>query len=222
MSLDLTAYLVTDTALCGDRDVVDVVAAAVGAGVTTVQLRDKHATARDLYELTLAVAAATAGRATLLVNDRVDVFLAARAAGAAVHGMHVGQRDLPVVRVRELVGDTNPDGTRAVVGLSASRQVELDALAALPPGTVDYLGVGAVRPTSTKPDHPAPLGVDGFARVARSTTLPCVAIGGVTADLVPALRDAGAAGVAVVSAVCAAPDPAAAARELVEGWGVAA
>ncbi|GAA1735671.1 thiamine phosphate synthase [Isoptericola hypogeus] len=216
--LDLRTYLVTDTALCGDRGVADVVLAALAGGVTTVQVRDKAASGRDLLALVDAVARAVAGRATVLVDDRVDVFLAARAAGAPVQGVHVGQRDLPAAAVRQLVGPVNPDGTRTVVGLSASTAAELAAAHALPAGTVDYLGVGAVRPTTTKPDHPAPLGVDGFAAVAGATTLPCVAIGGVTADLVGPLRRAGAAGAAVVSAVCAASDPAAAAADLAGAW----
>ncbi|CAM3788662.1 thiamine phosphate synthase [Isoptericola cucumis] len=214
----LATYLVTDTAQCGDRGVVDVVTAALAGGVTTVQVRDKTASGRDLLALTRAVAHAAAGRATVLVDDRVDVFLAARATGAPVHGVHVGQRDLPAEVVRQLVGATNPDGSRAVVGLSASTLDEVSAVHDLPAGTVDYLGVGAVRPTATKPDHPAPLGVDGFAAVARATSLPCVAIGGIAVDLVGPLRRAGAAGAAVVSAVCAAPDPAAAAAALAAAW----
>lgn len=89
---------------------------------------------------------------------------------------------------------------------------------ALPSGTVDYLGVGVIRPTATKPDHPAPLGLDGFAALAAATPLPCVAIGGITvADAAP-LRRAGAAGLAVVSALCTAEDPAAAARRFRTEW----
>jgi thiamine-phosphate diphosphorylase len=79
---------------------------------------------------------------------------------------------------------------------------------------VDYLGVGVIRPTSTKPDHPPALGIDGFAAFAANTTVPCVAIGGVRVSDVAPLREAGAAGVAVVSAICGAEDPAAASRAL--------
>lgn len=208
----LPLYLVTDTALCAPRTVPDVVAAAVAGGATCVQVRDKHAGGRDLVELLAAVADAVAGRVPVLVDDRVDVYLAARERGAEVHGVHVGQSDLPPDLVRRIVG---PD---AVVGLSAATADQFAVAHALPAGTVDYLGVGAVHATSTKPDHPAPLGVDGLAALAGTAHLPCVAIGGITAVDAAPLRRAGAAGIAVVSAVCAAPDPAGAAGILLEAW----
>lgn len=212
----LAGYLVTDAALSGPRGVLEVIRAAVAGGIGTVQLRDKSASARELYELALAAAALTSGRAVLLVDDRVDVALAARAAGVPVDGVHVGQSDLPVERVRALLGPG------AIVGLTANTGEHLAAAAALPVGTVDYLGVGVIRPTRTKPDHPTPLGVAGFAAIAHATSLPCVAIGGVTAADAAALRPAGAAGLAVVSAICAAPDPEAATRELLAAWKSAA
>ncbi|MFC6356838.1 thiamine phosphate synthase [Luethyella okanaganae] len=210
--LDLSVYLVTDAALCGRRGVLEVVRGAVAGGATVVQLRDKAASARELFDLTVAAHEVVAGRATLVVDDRVDVYLAARAAGAAVDGVHIGQGDLPVTQTRALIGP------HAVLGLTANTTGQLQLVDCLPPGTVDYLGVGVIRPTATKPDHPAPLGVDGFARLTAQTGLPCVAIGGVGAGDAAALRMAGAAGIAVVSAICAADDPEAASRELREAW----
>ena len=208
----LRTYLVTDPVLCGARGVLAVIESAVAGGVTTVQIRDKTAGGRELFELVCKAAELTDGKAALLVNDRVDVYSAAKAAGAAVDGVHLGQEDLPVAAVRKVIG---PD---AVIGLSADKQAHLDEVHELPPGTVDYLGVGAIRETSTKADHPAPLGYSGFAQVAAATTLPCVAIGGVQArDTLP-LREAGAAGVATVSAICAADDPRRAAREFASAW----
>ncbi|GAA1962100.1 thiamine phosphate synthase [Microbacterium aquimaris] len=218
-TVDLRTYLVTDSALSGDRGVLAVIAGAVAGGVGVVQIREKNAPTRDVFDLVLRAAQITAGRSALVVDDRVDVFLAARAAGAAVHGVHVGQSDLPVAAVRDLVGTHNPDGTRALVGLTANTPAHLDAVAAHPPGTVDYLGVGVIRATATKPDHPAPLGVDGFAALAATAPAPCVAIGGIDLPDIPALRDAGAAGAAVVSAICAAPDPEAATRGFATAWG---
>ncbi|PPG34875.1 MULTISPECIES: thiamine phosphate synthase [unclassified Rathayibacter] len=212
MSLDLSLHLVTDTAQCGQRGVPAVVAAAVRGGVTTVQIRDHDAPAAELVALTRAVAAVLDERTTLLVDDRVDVALAARLAGARVHGVHLGQSDLPVTAARSLLG---PD---AVIGLTANTPEHLAAVRALPAGTVDYLGVGVIRPTATKPDHPAPLGVDGFAALAAAAALPCVAIGGVGAADAGPLRLAGAAGLAVVSALCTAADPAAAARLIRAEW----
>ncbi|MGK9147626.1 thiamine phosphate synthase [Plantibacter flavus] len=208
----LATYLVTDAAASGDRGVLDVVRRAVDGGATAVQVREKHASARELFELTVRAADVVAGRALLLVDDRVDVFLAARSAGAVVHGVHVGQSDLPVDAVRRIVGEA------AVVGLTANTAAHLDAVAALPAGTVDYLGVGVIRPTLTKPDHPAPLGIRGFAAIAGSTELPCVAIGGVALADTAALHAAGAAGLAVVSAICGAEDPAVAARAFGDAW----
>lgn len=205
-------YLVTDTVQCGARGVTETVRAAVAGGIRTVQIREKHAPAADFYALVLAVADAVGEQALLLIDDRVDIYLAARAAGAAVHGVHVGQGDLPAAAVRRLVG---PD---AVVGLTANTAGHLDALRTLPADTVDYLGAGVIRPTSTKPDHPEPLGVEGFRSFAQASPLPCVAIGGIRpADVVP-LHAAGASGVAVVSAVCASADPRRAAEELVAAW----
>lgn len=210
--LDLSVYLVTDTALCGPRGVVEVVREAVAGGATAVQVREKDAAARDLLGLVRAVADAVGDRATVLVDDRVDVYLAARAAGAAVHGVHLGQSDLPVGEARTIIG---PD---AVLGLTANTDAHLTAVEALPAATVDYLGVGVIRPTATKPDHPAPLGVEGFAWIAAATPLPCVAIGGVGIDDAAPLRRAGAAGLAVVSAICAAADPRAAAAAFANAW----
>ncbi|MGX1934976.1 bifunctional hydroxymethylpyrimidine kinase/phosphomethylpyrimidine kinase [Microbacterium resistens] len=209
---DLALYLVTDAALSGPRGVAHVVAAAVDGGVRIVQLREKHApdaaVAAQLVELSDVIG----GRALLLVDDRIDAAVEARRRGARVDGVHLGQSDASVLRAREMLG---PD---AVIGLTANTRAHLDGVRALPEGTVDYLGVGVIRPTATKPDHPPALGVDGFAALAAEGPVPCVAIGGITAEDVPALRAAGAAGVAVVSALCAAPDPREAARELRRRW----
>lgn len=152
------------------------------------------------------------GRALLVVNDRLDAALAAHERGARVDGVHLGQGDASVLRAREALGP------EALIGLTANSPEHFDAVRALPLGTVDYLGVGVIRPTHTKPDHPPALGVEGFRALAETTTLPCVAIGGVGIDDTESLRDAGAAGLAVVSALCAAEDPARAAADFVRRW----
>ncbi|WKK71651.1 thiamine phosphate synthase [Rathayibacter oskolensis] len=211
-ALDLSLYLVTDTRQCGERGVPAVVARAVSGGVRTVQIRDHDASAAELVSLVVAVASVLDERTTLVVDDRVDVVLAARLAGALVHGVHVGQSDLPATAARAILG------ADAVVGLTADTPEHLEAAHALPPGTVDYLGVGVIRPTATKADHPAPLGLDGFARFAAASPYPCVAIGGVALGDAAPLRQRGAAGLAVVSAICTADDPAAAARAFREEW----
>ncbi|PZF56475.1 thiamine phosphate synthase [Curtobacterium sp. MCSS17_008] len=213
----LGVYLVTDGVLADrhGRGVLGVVRAAVDAGVRLVQVRDKESSARDLLALTAAVADAVGDRATVVVDDRLDVALVARRDGHRVAGVHLGQSDLPVEAARSLLG---PD---AHVGLTANTPEHLDVVAGLPRGTVDLLGVGVVHPTTTKADHPPALGYDGFARIAglaRSVDVPCVAIGGVGLDDVAPLRAAGAAGVAVVSGICAAADPHGAATAYVDAW----
>lgn len=212
MSLDLSLYLVTDDALCGDRGVVQTVREALAGGVTVVQLRDKHASDAETADRLVELSDAIDGRALLLVNDRLDAAVEARRRGARVDGVHLGQSDAAVRHARALLG------ADAVIGLTANTPEHLDAVRGLPAGTVDYVGVGVIRPTSTKPDHPPALGIDGFRALAASSPVPAVAIGGVGIDDVAALRDAGAAGVAVVSALCATDDPRAAARALRREW----
>lgn len=207
--LDPSVYLVTDTQQCGGPDgVVATVEAAVAGGVTAVQLRDPGATTRELVDLGHALVALLRPRGVpLIVDDRVDVALSIGAAGA-----HVGQRDLDPVFARRLLGPARH------LGLSVGTPEEARAAAALPPGTVDLLGVGPVRPTLSKVDARPAIGFAQLAVVTAATGLPCVAIGGLRAADVPALHDAGAAGSAVVSAVCGRPDPAAAARAIAEAW----
>ncbi|MHA7191461.1 thiamine phosphate synthase [Arthrobacter sp. MDT2-16] len=212
LSQHLPLYLVTDTAQCSPRSVATVAAEAVAGGATMIQVRDKEASARDLLHLLVTVADSVGGTVPVLVDDRVDIFLAARAAGAQVAGVHVGQSDVPADLVRALVGP------ETIVGLSAATTAEIRAAHRFPVGMVDYLGVGAIHATATKPDHPEPLGISGFSALVTASSLPCVAIGGISgADLRP-LRDAGAVGVAVVSAICASKDPRSAAEALKEAW----
>lgn len=214
---DVGVYLVTDGVLA-DRHglgVLGVVRAAVHGGVRMVQVRDKDASARDLLALSSAVADAVGDRATVVVDDRLDVALAARHAGRRVAGVHLGQSDVPAEAARALLG------ADAHVGLTANTPEHLAAVHRLPRGTVDLLGVGVVHPTATKADHPPALGHAGFARIAAATDLPCVAIGGVTLDDVAPLHAGGAAGVAVVSGICAAADPGSAAAAYVAAWSAA-
>lgn len=212
MTVDLSLYLVTDRSLCGARGVVATVREAVAGGVRIVQLRDKQATDEETVVQLLALSAAIDGRALFVVNDRLDAAVEARRRGARVDGVHLGQADASVLRARKLLGP------EALIGLTANTSAHLDEVVALPPGTVDYLGVGVIRPTRTKPDHPAPLGVDGFAAFVARSPLPCVAIGGVDLEDTAALREAGASGIAVVSALCAAEDPRAAAAAFRRHW----
>jgi thiamine-phosphate pyrophosphorylase len=188
--------------------VADVVRAAVAGGVTAVQVRDKLASRRDLLALTRAVRSALVGTShvRVLVNDAVDVALMAGA-----DGVHVGQDDLPASEVRALIG---PD---RLLGLSVTSRADLDAALTLPTGTLDLVGLGPVWGTPTKPDAaPAlgPAGIRDLASAARAAGLTAVAIGGISADRAAEVAATGVEGICVVSAVCAAADPAAAAAAL--------
>ncbi|RAX48405.1 thiamine phosphate synthase [Arthrobacter sp. AQ5-05] len=208
-------YLVLDSNSTAGRPLEDIAAAAVAGGVTTIQLRCKDLPSGEFTARVLACARHTSGRATLLVNDRIDVYLAARAAGADVQGVHIGQSDIPADLARTLIGP------HAVLGLSASTDAEIDTaneLNAFAPGTIDYLGVGAVHATPTKKDHPEPLGYEGLAVAVARGNAPVVAIGGLDATDVPAVRASGAASMAVVRAICAADDPRAATANLISLW----
>ncbi len=187
--------LVTDDALLGGRDPVAVARAAERGGVTAVQLRLKRATARELAEIARALVAAL--RVPVLVNDRPDVAIAAGAAG-----VHLGPDDLPVALARRIA----PPGF--IVGASVGTPEEAAGAAG-----ADYWGVGPWRATSTKPDAGAALGPEGFRRtVALATGTPCVAIGGVRPEDVPAVLAAGGAGVAVAAGILGAADVERAAR----------
>lgn len=211
-ALPAGVYLVLDADVCAraGHDPVQVAGAAARAGVGTVQVRAKRASVRELVALTVAVADALrlAAPAALVVDDRVDVALAARARGARVDGVHVGSSDLDVDDARALLGP------HALVGASAALPEHVAAAVG-----ADHLGSGPVRLTSTKPEAGPAIGFDGLrAAVAAADGRPVVAIGGLGADDASAVRAAGAHAMAVVSAVCAAPDPGGAAARLVEAW----
>jgi thiamine-phosphate pyrophosphorylase len=207
--IDAAVYLITDTGLCGGPGgVLETVREAVAGGVTAVQVRDPLATTRELASLAAAVLEVLRGTGVpMIVNDRVDVALAVGA-----DGVHLGQRDLDPVAARRLLGPT------LHLGLSVSTQGELLEALALPDGTVDLLGVGPVRDTPSKSDAAPAIGFDGLSRISASSSLPCVAIGGLGLTDIQALKDAGAIGLAVISAICGREDPQSAARELLAAW----
>lgn len=197
--------LVTDRGLCGGRPLEEVVLAAVEGGVTSVQLREKDLPTRDFLEEALRLRSLLEGRGVpLIINDRVDVALAAGA-----QGVHVGQSDLPPEVVRRLLGPS------AIVGLSVETWEEVERAQDQP---VDYLGVSPVFATPTKTDTRGAWGLAGLARIAAFSRHPLVAIGGVNRGNLGAVTRAGAQGIAVVSAICAAPDPRLATEDLVRAF----
>lgn len=204
--VDLSLYLVTDRPLCLGRELLDVVAAAVAGGATLVQLREKTAGGREFVELGRALRRLLDPLGVpLIVNDRVDVALACGAAG-----VHVGQEDIHPQDVRAMLG---PD---KVLGLSIKNPDQARESEGF---DVDHLGVGPVFATSTKADAGAALGVAGLEDICGLVTRPVVAIGGLDEQNAPQAMAAGAAGVAVVSALCSAPSPEQAARNLLARLG---
>ncbi|SLN12520.1 Thiamine-phosphate synthase [Roseivivax jejudonensis] len=194
-------YAITDPA--APIPVLDQARAAARGGAWAVQIRDKRASDAEIAALaeTLLAEFASLG-VRVFVNDRTEV---ARITGA---DLHVGQGDGDPRQARDRI---SPD---ACLGLS----IETLSQCARVPDGVDYVGVGPIRATATKPDAAAPVGVDGLARIVAALKVPAIAIGGLTAADAPALKRAGAAGMAVVSCIVRAPDPEAATRTLVETW----
>lgn len=184
----------------GGRGLQELLPAAIAGGVDVVQLREKHLPDAEL------IAAASAARALcerlgalFIVNDRPEV---ARAVGA--DGVHVGQEDMPAAQVRALVG------ADMLIGVSTHSPAEIEAVDA---GVVDYIGVGPIHETPTKPGRAA-VGVELVRYAAAHAPVPFFAIGGLDASNLPAATAAGATRVCVLRAIAAAADPELAAREL--------
>ena len=193
-------YVIVDPAASGARDLAEVAAAAIRGGADAIQLRDKAASARRLLaDAERLLPLTRMAGIPLLINDRADI---ARAIGA--DGVHLGQQDLPVKDARGLLG---PD---RLIGKSTHSLEQ--ALAAQAEGA-DYIGFGPIFPTPTKPDYPS-LGTALIRQVRARIQLPVICIGGIDGATVEQAIDAGAWCVAVVRAVCSAPDPESAARNL--------
>lgn len=198
---DLSVYLVLGPGDVRHHSLEDVLSRALKGGVTLVQLRDKTADTQQFVELGRAMQALLKPYGVpLIVNDRVEEAVALGAAG-----VHVGQDDMPARLARQAIGP------EPLLGLSSSQPEEA---AAVDSQIVDYLGAGPVNATTSKADAKAPIAAEGVGAICRAASLPVVAIGGVQARDVPDLLASGVAGVAVVSAICGAEDPEAAAREL--------
>ena len=223
-NLDISAYLVLGPEDTLGRSLASVVAQALDAGFTCFQVRSKMCSARELIECVreAANAIAAAGKSeevALVVDDRLDVVLAARDLGIKVDGVHVGQSDIPVETCRKYLGDD------AIVGLSADTREMIEYVRTADTSCIDYFGVGPLHDTQSKRD----LVVDeqgntitqtlaDLRELARITPLPVVVGGGVKAADVPSIAETGLHGFFVISAVCSAKDPGSAARELVQAW----
>lgn len=199
--VDLGLYLVLDAATTPPAAFPALAEAALQGGVTVVQVRDKTSSARDLIRTVRAVRARLAGSTVpVIVNDRVDVAVAAGADGA-----HVGQDDLPPAAARAILGKD------AILGLSVTHEAEIETV---DPALVDHVGLGPLFATDTKPDAAPPLGVGRFQAIRARLKLPVVAIGGIGIANAESAIFAGADGIAVVSAIARSSDPKGAARVL--------
>jgi len=190
----LLLHLVTDRSLSLGRSLVEVVREAVAGGVTCVQLREKDCSTREFLEEALLLKELLRPQGLpLIINDRVDIALAIGA-----DGVHLGQSDLPILHARRLLG---PD---CLIGISAESLD--DALEAEQQGA-DYIGISPVFSTPTKTDTAPALGLEGLRRIREQVRIPLVGIGGINLSNARQVIDAGADGVAVVSAIMSAESP---------------
>ena len=196
-------YLVTDRGLCGGRPLEEIVIQALKGGISFVQLREKEISTRSFVEEAGRIKELLAPyKVPLIINDRVDVAVACGA-----EGVHIGQEDMPYEIVRKIMGE------KAIIGLSVETWEDVVASQKL---DVSYIGSSPVFATPTKTDTKGALGLEGLARIKAFSRHPLVAIGGINESNVREIVMAGAQCIAVVSAICASPDPEAVARRINE------
>jgi len=196
-------YVITNETLSNGRSNVDIATAALIGGARVIQLRDKTASSLKLYNDAITIRQLTrqAG-ATFIVNDRLDIALAADA-----DGLHIGQKDLPANIVRKFLGDEK------ILGVSALSLEEAQAAKAF---GADYLGVGPIYAANkTKSDADPPIGPENLKLIAESIDLPIVAIGGINLDNVLDVIKAGAGSAAIISAIVSAADIADSTRQFI-------
>lgn len=192
--VDFTLYLITDRHQTGDRNLRDVVEEALDGGVKAVQLREKDLSSRELYELAYDLRKLTSRYgARLLINDRLDIAMAVDA-----DGVHLGGDSIPIYRARKLLGQ------QRLIGVSCHNQV--NAITAQEKGA-DFITFGPVFYTPSKAKYGKPVGIDKLESVTHLLHIPVFAIGGITAATTREVLAAGAAGIALISAIVAAPEP---------------
>ena len=186
--------LVTDEKLCMGRSLPDIVRKAVEGGVTMVQLREKNADTRTFIEKAFILKEIlNPFRVPLIINDRVDVALAVKA-----DGIHIGQKDMPYELLKKIIPES------MIVGLSVETMEQIQIANNY---KVDYLGISPIFATPTKTDTSGCWGIEGLKKARNSTNHKLIAIGGISNTNVKTIIDAGANGIAVVSAICSAEDP---------------
>ncbi|MCH4168378.1 MAG: thiamine phosphate synthase [Streptococcaceae bacterium] len=220
-SFDLSAYLVVGSENTAGRDIFSVIHSALEGGITFLQLREKHLSTRDFINSAVQIAKIVTqfnqknGRIVkFVINDRLDVVLAAKALGANIDGIHIGQDDLPPKIARQLLGES------AIIGLTCDSldlvlQANQDFM-----GIIDYIGAGPIHATPTKTDcgHGYVQGVSGIDELALKSQLPLVAGGGVKLEDLQSLAKTHVAGWFVVSAISMAADVYQATQNLLNEW----
>jgi len=204
---DPRLYLVAGSDDVDHRGLDNIVRQAVEGGVTLFQLREKTLATGAFIEAARSLRDALRGTGVrLLINDRVDVALAAN-----VDGVHIGQDDIAPRDARKLLGEEK------LIGLTVR---DADEISQAPIAALDYLSIGGVFPTASKNNTREPVGLDGLTRLASQARdacrLPVTAIAGISKDTARSVMDCGVDGIAVISSVCAQPDPASAAGALRE------
>lgn len=205
MPVNYSVYLVTDREILGGRNLFTAVEQAIKGGVTLVQLREKDIPAKKFYEIAVLLKKLVGSyNVPLIINDRLDIALAADA-----DGLHIGQDDLPLSQVRRLLGNNKilgysvKNGEQAVFGEKNG---------------ADYLGAGAVFATGSKSDAGVPIGLAALGEIKRAVSIPVVGIGGIGSENAAAVRETGADGISVISAILGREDITAAAGELASIW----
>lgn len=199
---DLSLYLVTDRSLSLNRPIEEVVESAVKGGVTMVQLREKEISSKEFYQLAVKLKECLQPyRVPLIINDRLDIALA-----ADTDGLHIGQSDLPYPIARKLLGKDK------IIGLSVENMEDAKEANNW---DVDYIGISPVFNTQTKTDTAQALGLEGIRNIMSISKHPSVGIGGINASNTKDIINAGANGIAIVSAIMSAANPQKAAEELI-------
>lgn len=197
-------YVIVDSKLVGERDILGVVKQVILGGARIIQLRDKEGSTRKLIEVGLKIRRITKKRAIFIVNDRLDVAMAVDA-----DGLHLGQEDMPLTLARKLWKKSKIIGV-SVENLPLAKRAEREG--------ADYVGVGSIFKTSTKIDAGYPLGTSIISKIKKRVKIPVVAIGGVDEDNLEEVAKAGADAIAVARAVIGAEDIRSATARLSRKW----
>ncbi|MCJ7681543.1 MAG: thiamine phosphate synthase [Candidatus Aminicenantes bacterium] len=199
--IDWRLCLVADVEAAGERDLRAIVAEALEGGITLLQLRAKKLDTRPFLDLAAdLLPLVRSDSIPLIINDRVDIALASGA-----YGVHLGQNDMSPAEARKLLGKD------AIIGISANTVEEARAAEA---GGADYIGLSPVFSTPSKTDPDPPIGLSGIRRLTEAVTIPGIAIGGIKQNNAADVFAAGAAGIAVISAIMGAEDIRESAAEL--------